>query len=215
MSKNLNWFRFDPARGLAVIHGLSNSDAGKWCKQFFVDLIMSDPSCSDQLAASMILERAAFQESKRKGGEKGAAIRYGIPIADDMSPIGHLSDTHSHTDERDGTDGRTIKPEDFRTEEFSGDKYEKIKSIPDSRLPAWASRYCGDSDPDKGGGAFKKQMMRIGADEFRSVLLAFVGECESGEEPRNRGSALMARMKKANPAGLGTTHKAEGANHGQ
>ena len=42
---------------------------------------------------------------------------------------------------------------------------------------------------------YVKQLNRIGEDAFRTVLAAFWGEIQSGEEPNNRGAAFTARLK--------------------
>ena len=42
---------------------------------------------------------------------------------------------------------------------------------------------------------YVKQINRIGEDAFRTVLAAFWGEIQSGEEPNNRGAAFNARLK--------------------
>ena len=57
-----------------------------------------------------------------------------------------------------------------------------------------ASSLCRENDARSRGG-FGNQMKRVGDQAFRIALAAFFGEIRAGEEPRRRGSALMARLK--------------------
>ena len=102
-----------------------------------------------------------------------------------------------HTLQRRGGEGRG---EDIKTvpEEAglgTGDKYEKIRSIPQADLAQWAVNFCGDKlDWVR---VYKSYISVIGPEAFRSILEQFVGEVYSGEDCRNRGAALVARVKRA------------------
>lgn len=75
------------------------------------------------------------------------------------------------------------------------DKYEAIQSIPQAGLAQWAAEYCGD---DQSWVRFyKSAIYKIGPEAFRSILSQFVGEIGAGEGCRNRGSALVAKLKDA------------------
>jgi hypothetical protein len=75
------------------------------------------------------------------------------------------------------------------------DKYEKIRSIPQADLAQWAVNFCGDKlDWVR---VYKSYISVIGPEAFRSILEQFVGEVYSGEDCRNRGAALVARVKRA------------------
>lgn len=58
-----------------------------------------------------------------------------------------------------------------------------------------ALELCQESRPRMAAAGYVKQLHRIGEDAFRTVLAAFWGEIEAGEEPRNRGAAFNARLK--------------------
>ncbi len=58
-----------------------------------------------------------------------------------------------------------------------------------------ALELCQESRPRMAAAGYVKQLHRIGEDAFRTVLAAFWGEIEAGEEPRNRGAAFTARLK--------------------
>lgn len=77
----------------------------------------------------------------------------------------------------------------------TGDKYEQIQSIPQADLADWAVSYCGDAL--EWTRVYKEYIQKIGPEAFRSILAQFVGEIDAGEGCRNRGSALVAKLKDA------------------
>lgn len=76
-----------------------------------------------------------------------------------------------------------------------GDKYERIRSIPQKDLAQWAVRFCGDDL--SWTRVYKAYVDKIGPEAFRAILEQFVGEVDSGEDGRVRGSVLVAKLKKA------------------
>lgn len=91
--------------------------------------------------------------------------------------------------------GRDLKPVPEEAGLGTGDKYEKIRSIPQADLAQWAVNFCGDKlDWVR---VYKSYISVIGPEAFRSILEQFVGEVYSGEDCRNRGAALVVRVKRA------------------
>ena len=77
----------------------------------------------------------------------------------------------------------------------TGDKYEKIRSIPQADLAQWAVNFCGDKlDWVR---VYKSYISVIGPEAFRAILEQFAAECAAGEEPRVRGKAFCKRVKAA------------------
>jgi len=86
----------------------------------------------------------------------------------------------------------------FKSDGVSGvgsDKYEAIQDIPQSNLAQWAAEYCGDEL--SWVRFYKAYIAKIGPEAFRAILAQFVGEIGAGEGCRNRGSAFVAKLKKA------------------
>lgn len=164
------------------------------------EALVTETAGLNPLADHLMGERDAFRARAVETGKIGAQIRESLRVA--KGSIGCLQKNKGalalRTDGR--TDERTLLPKTIgRTEEggSSGDKYSEIFSIPERKLADWASTFCGDKNRKRGAAGFQNRLKEIGPDAFRSILAAFVGEVEAGEEPDNRGSALQARMKKA------------------
>ena len=76
-----------------------------------------------------------------------------------------------------------------------GDKYERLRAIPQQDLAQWAVRFCGDDL--SWTRVYKAYVDKIGPEAFRAILEQFVGEVDAGEDGRVRGSVLVAKLKKA------------------
>lgn len=204
----LPWFRFNPSKALAAIHGMTDAEAGKWIKRLLCDLINEDGG-DNHFAKSMLDERLAFIAERSRAGMEGAKRRWlshGSPMAND----GRAMRSHSHNDTiRNETD---LKPEippyppfsDSDSEsgkisgrETLGNLYEEIECLPAEKLAGWAVKFCNEARPVPAEFAHKRIIRLIGPSAFRSILTAFAGEVRAGEEPRNRGAAFMARLKQA------------------
>ena len=55
---------------------------------------------------------------------------------------------------------------------------------------------CQEQKPRMAAAGYIRQYQRIGDNAFRVELASYWGELEAGEIPRNRGSALMARLQR-------------------
>ena len=55
---------------------------------------------------------------------------------------------------------------------------------------------CQEEKPRMAAAGYIRQYQRIGDNAFRVELASYWGELEAGEIPRNRGSALMARLQR-------------------
>lgn len=64
-------------------------------------------------------------------------------------------------------------------------------------LPRFMAEYCGQGKDPYTLNTFDKAQRKLGNGDFRELAGQFVAECETGEEPRNRGAAFTARLKKA------------------
>ena len=76
-------------------------------------------------------------------------------------------------------------------------KQQVISSIlqPDSDLISITSFVTGDASPI-GRGGWTKALRRIGRAAYADLLVTFVSEILSGEDPNNRASAFQARLNK-------------------
>lgn len=77
-----------------------------------------------------------------------------------------------------------------------GDKYEQIASLSHEDLPGYAAEFCTEADPNRAVTAYKRIIRIIGPEAFRAELTSFVGDCGADREPKSRGAAFMARLKR-------------------
>lgn len=95
--------------------------------------------------------------------------------------------------------------------ENSQDRYERIASLRHDELADYAADFCGEPGQPRTVAAFKRLIGIIGPEAFRSELDVFAEEVAAGEEPRNRGAAFMARLKKAVEAKVEERNRKAGA----
>lgn len=134
----------------------------------------------------------AKREGGRIGGKLSGEARQKASSKDPAKDS--LKDSLNGLD-RIGLDRKGFKPVPEEAGLGTGDKYEKIRSIPQADLAQWAVNFCGDKlDWVR---VYKSYISVIGPEAFRSILEQFVGEVYSGEDCRNRGAALVARVKRA------------------
>jgi hypothetical protein len=76
-----------------------------------------------------------------------------------------------------------------------GDKYERIRSIPQTKLAEWAAKYCEDAP--EWIRVYNSYIGKLGPEGFRGILEQFVAEVDSGEDGRKRGAVLVAKLKEA------------------
>ncbi|MBR3584014.1 MAG: hypothetical protein IKO01_11290 [Kiritimatiellae bacterium] len=76
------------------------------------------------------------------------------------------------------------------------DDYERLCATKDCDLPAFAAEYCREENPTRAMTEYGKAMAEMGADKFRILLDAFIGDMRTGEEPRSRGAVFMSRVMK-------------------
>ena len=67
----------------------------------------------------------------------------------------------------------------------------------EKEFSAVTAEITGEKPDSQGGCFFKKVARAIGVEAYRMELDKFAAELKNGEEPRNRGAAFTARLKKA------------------
>jgi hypothetical protein len=196
----MRWFRLDPASGLAVVHAMSDADAGRWVKQLFCDLISEDPDVAESFARAMIVERNGYVSERAKAGKLGAEARWqpngkamGEPCV--RMAITTRNETRRDGDScRNGSEGNNQKLSLLeKPSERFGDKYQEIESIPASGLAKWTADYCGDADRKRAATGYGNALRLIGEASYRTALTMFVGSLAAGEEPVNRGATFNKR----------------------
>lgn len=77
---------------------------------------------------------------------------------------------------------------------FGDDKYGSIMGLAAPLLVEFVLHYCGELGNTRAQRTYSRVRMEH-PEAFRQLVLDFVGEVESGEEPESRGRAFMARAK--------------------
>lgn len=75
------------------------------------------------------------------------------------------------------------------------DSYDDIWN-PESNPVDLALHVCDEGNPRMAAAGFIREIRRIGDTAFRSELAVFWSELNAGENPRNRGAAFSARLKR-------------------
>lgn len=104
------------------------------------------------------------------------------------------------TDGRTGTETEALTANDEAdaaafSEGFRDDWRGYVYTIMPFLLPAFAAWYCGEMGNMNARKRYEKAILKRGDRGFRDLLDTFIGAIEAGEEPQNRGRALMARVK--------------------
>ncbi len=97
-----------------------------------------------------------------------------------------------------------------KTYRIGVDSYDDIYSAFNDPIEI-AVEFCQEANPRSATSAYRRHLTRIGEDAFRSVLAKFWGEVRSGEEPRSRGAAFMARLKQEETIDLDEAEEAKAA----
>ena len=95
------------------------------------------------------------------------------------------------SDDRSITDGSRADDSSIT----SINSYEDVCN-PDADLVELSINLCDDEKRGVAAAGYRRQLERIGDTAYRQLLATFWSELKAGEEPRNRGAALMARLKK-------------------
>ena len=131
--------------------------------------------------------------AKRRGGQVGGT-RSGISRLKESLKESFEGVIERRGEEGIGEEGIKTVPETGRIFD-KGDKYERVRAIPQAKLAEWAANFCGDKP--EWIRVYNAYISKIGPEAFRVILEQFVAEVGAGEDGKRRGAVLVAKVKKA------------------
>lgn len=198
------WYVLEAGPYNQALVGLSREEIAAWAISLGKALALQKRGIN-AFADELMDERDRYLAERRKTGRMGCrAPKKGHPGVTSGSPQGDGEALPNRTEtgpnqstEPRSPPSRSAIPNGNNFGFGKVDKYTKFDAlVTDDLLVNFATEFCRDADRTRAIFGYKAVISKIGKEAFKSELIAFFGEVEAGEEPRNRGAAFMARLKR-------------------